>query len=54
MLAWGDNSVGDLGNDKPGFSNVLVAVAFAAGLQVTGIGGGSCASTTLFAIVHKT
>jgi alpha-tubulin suppressor-like RCC1 family protein len=52
VLAWGDNSVGDLGNDKPGFSNVPVAVTFAAGLQVTGIGGGSCAST-LFAIVHK-
>jgi alpha-tubulin suppressor-like RCC1 family protein len=53
VLAWGDNSVGDLGNDKPGFSNVPVAVTFAAGLQVTGIGGGPCAST-LFAIVHKT
>lgn len=52
VLAWGDNSVGDLGNDKPGFSNIPVPVTFAAGLRVTGIGGGPCAST-LFAIVHK-
>ncbi len=52
VLAWGDNTIGELGNTVPGQSNVPVRVDLAAGLRATGIGGGP-RSQTFFAIVHR-
>jgi alpha-tubulin suppressor-like RCC1 family protein len=51
LWAWGDNAGGELGNGTTTNSNVPVRVALAAGLRVTGSGGGPCAQT-FFAIVH--
>jgi Regulator of chromosome condensation (RCC1) repeat len=51
VLAWGDNSAGQLGDGLPGDSHVPVRVALAAGLRATGIGTGA-GSETLFAIVR--
>ncbi len=52
VLAWGDNTIGELGTTVPGQSNVPVRVNLAAGLRATGIGGGP-RSQTFFAIVHR-
>jgi alpha-tubulin suppressor-like RCC1 family protein len=52
VLAWGDNTIGELGNTVPGQSNVPVRVHLASRLRATGIGGGP-RSQTFFAIVHR-
>jgi alpha-tubulin suppressor-like RCC1 family protein len=52
VLAWGDNSFGELGNGVPGNSDVPVRVALPAGLRAAGIGAGPGAET-LFAITRK-